>query len=184
MFQNFSGTLNGTGQATAQLVLPDIGPIPGPITVYFAFVTNDVARCSRRRRSRSRSRRSVPLTACDAGPPGFAGPRRGRTAVGLPIAQQSWRAPALHRRSDLDHRGRLALRLSATGSSGGGAPGSSQGVPAVALEPERRRVRPGSDVDRGLQAPLLVRNLVPLEPPVSRSAGSRLRPRIASPGGS
>ena len=40
IFQNFSGTLSGTGQATAQLVLPNIGPIPGPITVYFAFVTN------------------------------------------------------------------------------------------------------------------------------------------------
>jgi aminopeptidase N len=40
VFQNFSGTLSGTGAATAQLVLPDIGPIAGPITVYFAWVTN------------------------------------------------------------------------------------------------------------------------------------------------
>jgi hypothetical protein len=40
MFPNFSGTLSATGQASAQLVLPDIGPIAGPITVYFAFVTD------------------------------------------------------------------------------------------------------------------------------------------------
>ena len=40
MFQNFSGTLSGTGQATAQLVVPNLGPLPGPVTVYFAFVTN------------------------------------------------------------------------------------------------------------------------------------------------
>ncbi len=39
MFQNFAGALSATGQATAQFVLPDIGPIPAPITLYFAFVT-------------------------------------------------------------------------------------------------------------------------------------------------
>jgi aminopeptidase N len=39
MFQNFSGALNGSGQATATLVLPNIGPIGAPITVYFAFAT-------------------------------------------------------------------------------------------------------------------------------------------------
>jgi aminopeptidase N len=39
MFQNFSGNLSPTGQATATLVLPDLGPIPGPLTVYFAFAT-------------------------------------------------------------------------------------------------------------------------------------------------
>lgn len=38
VFQNFSGTLNGNGQATAQIVLPPLGPIPGPVPVYFAFV--------------------------------------------------------------------------------------------------------------------------------------------------
>jgi aminopeptidase N len=40
MFPNFSGALSSQGQATAQLVLPDIGPIPAPITVYFTWITN------------------------------------------------------------------------------------------------------------------------------------------------
>jgi aminopeptidase N len=39
VFPNFAGALNGSGQATAQLVVPDLGPIPGPITLWFAFVT-------------------------------------------------------------------------------------------------------------------------------------------------
>lgn len=40
MLQNFSGTLSGSGGATAQLVLPDIGPIPAPLTVYFTWITS------------------------------------------------------------------------------------------------------------------------------------------------
>jgi aminopeptidase N len=39
IFQGFAAVLDGTGHATAQFALPDIGPIPAPITLYFAFVT-------------------------------------------------------------------------------------------------------------------------------------------------
>jgi aminopeptidase N len=39
-FANFLGTLSGTGQATASLVIPNLGPIGAGITTYYAWVTN------------------------------------------------------------------------------------------------------------------------------------------------
>ena len=41
IFQNFAGTLSGNGQATAQVVVPNLGTLPAPLTVYFAFLTPD-----------------------------------------------------------------------------------------------------------------------------------------------
>lgn len=38
-FANFLGTLSATGQATASLVVPNLGPIGTGITTYFAWMT-------------------------------------------------------------------------------------------------------------------------------------------------
>ncbi|MSR75133.1 MAG: M1 family peptidase [Planctomycetes bacterium] len=39
-FANFSGALSPTGTATAQLVVPPLPPLAGPITLHFAFISS------------------------------------------------------------------------------------------------------------------------------------------------
>ena len=39
IFQNFTGTLNASGQETAQVVVPNVAPLAGPVTINLTFVT-------------------------------------------------------------------------------------------------------------------------------------------------